>query len=209
VWLHQFQRRPGEPPPDVVPLPALQRLQPPLPQAPGHPQLQPPAADPGQPVAAPAPGGRQQRRVLNPRVVQVRRSGSPDSSGEWVSEGSDQAAAVDGPGGVGGVAAEVEGATSDAHQAAGGAHGSNSSNKAPPTNAGVGNPPASPAPATVAADVAAAAAAAPPPSEYVAPTPDQVCHPGDPWGVGQRWIEPWDEASAQQAVAALLAHWHG
>jgi len=144
--------------------------------------------------------------VLNPRVVQVRRSGSSDSSGEWVSEGSDQAGAADGPGGVGGVAAEVEGATSDAREAAGGAHGSNSSNKAPHTDAGVGNPPASPAPATAPAAVAAAAAA---PTEYVAPTPDQVCHPGDPWGVGQRWIEPWDEAAAHQAVAALLAHWHG
>lgn len=44
-------------------------------------------------------------------------------------------------------------------------------------------------------------------SRYL-PTPDQLCRPGEGWGVDQRWVEPWDESAAQATVEKLLAHWH-
>eukprot|EP00878_Enallax_costatus_P015250 GHUV01015968.1.p1 GENE.GHUV01015968.1~~GHUV01015968.1.p1 ORF type:complete len:808 (+),score=308.86 GHUV01015968.1:556-2979(+) len=42
----------------------------------------------------------------------------------------------------------------------------------------------------------------------IPPTADQICRPGEEWGAGGRWIEPWDEAAALDTVDQLLSHWH-
>ncbi|KAF8056467.1 hypothetical protein HT031_006324 [Scenedesmus sp. PABB004] len=56
-------------------------------------------------------------------------------------------------------------------------------------------------------------AAAPPLAQQlqgvVLPRPDQVRRPGEPWGTGGRWIEPWDEEAALRTVDRLLEHWAG
>lgn len=42
----------------------------------------------------------------------------------------------------------------------------------------------------------------------IPPAADQICRPGEVWGTGGRWIEPWDEAAASETVEQLLSHWH-
>lgn len=40
------------------------------------------------------------------------------------------------------------------------------------------------------------------------PPPEEVCLPGQAWGEGARWIEPWDEAAALESWAMVMNHWH-
>jgi hypothetical protein len=43
--------------------------------------------------------------------------------------------------------------------------------------------------------------------KLVAPSPDEIWRPGEPWGSGGRWIEPWDDDAARETIEKLLAHW--
>jgi hypothetical protein len=62
--------------------------------------------------------------------------------------------------------------------------------------------------APAAAGGGAAEWGAPLPANVRLPAPEEICLPGQAWGEGGRWIEPWDEAAARASVRELMEHWH-
>lgn len=57
-----------------------------------------------------------------------------------------------------------------------------------------------------AAAAAPAAASSPGYSTFV-PSAEQICASCDRWGVENRWIEPWDDAAAQQTLHRIYDKW--
>ncbi|GLC35860.1 hypothetical protein PLESTF_001233200 [Pleodorina starrii] len=55
--------------------------------------------------------------------------------------------------------------------------------------------------------VAAAAAGGSGGGDRVLPGPDEVCARPEEWGVGNRWIEPWDPEAAARTCMLILTHW--
>ena len=137
------------------------------------------------------------RRVLNPRVVHIKRMASLDSD-EDHSEGAMMAAAarVAGAGAAVPAMGESVGAGEKSSTAA-----STKKEAAGETVLGKGG--------VVTAAAGGTGGGVSVAVRYLSPPPEAIAAPGEAWGTGGRWIEPFDEREAQHTVEKLLSHWHG